>query len=248
MEKEEVDLGIITFYSIIAGLIVGAIVFFSGIVEFFGQSIDWGRFCLVDIVIMIICFFLVFTFLWNDKNSEVKKRNREKEFREKEEEEYAKEMRARGLVEYRGNWGTIEQVNKWREIGIGLDNNFTDYSPYEFEQLIGKLFIRMGYDTQVTQKSKDYGVDVIAKKNNVTIAIQVKKYSHGTLVSNTDIQQTLGAMWKIKAEQAILVTTSRFTVHAKEQAKDAPIELWDKEILHNMIRKYFIENEAMGKI
>jgi restriction endonuclease Mrr len=54
------------------------------------------------------------------------------------------------------------------------------------------------------------------------------------------VQQTLGAMWKVKADQSIIVTTSGFTVYAREQAKEAPIELWDKRTLQEFVMKYMI--------
>ena len=56
------------------------------------------------------------------------------------------------------------------------------------------------------------------------------------------IQQTLGAMWKVKADQSILITTSGFTVYAQEQAREAPIELWDKRTLHEIVRKYMMRD------
>jgi len=54
------------------------------------------------------------------------------------------------------------------------------------------------------------------------------------------VQQTLGAMWKVKADQSIFITTSGFTVYAQEQAKEAPIELWDKKTLQEIVRKYMV--------
>ncbi|RLG91394.1 MAG: hypothetical protein DRO36_04315 [Candidatus Hecatellales archaeon] len=47
-------------------------------------------------------------------------------------------------------------------------------------------------------------------------------------------------MWKYKANKSILITTSDFTILAQEQAKEAPIELWNRKVLFNLIEKYML--------
>lgn len=176
-----------------------------------------------------------------------KARKKRKEEMRKAKQAFEKEQRKKGLIKFidsigKERWGTPEQVQEWKAIDIGLSNNFADYTPYKFEEFIAELFMRMGYHAHTTPYSKDYGVDVLAQMGENTIAIQVKKYARGNNVGAKEVQQTLGAMWKVKAEQAIIVTTSGFTVYAREQAKGAPIELWGKTKLHEMVRKYFIES------
>ncbi len=97
----------------------------------------------------------------------------------------------------------------------------------------------------LTKKTGDFGVDVIAKKGSDTIAIQVKKYATGTPVGNREVQMLLGAMQKkdIKANHSILITTSHFTVQAREQADELAIELWDKHELSKMVKKYLMKIE-----
>ena len=114
-------------------------------------------------------------------------------------------------------------------------------SPFQFEEFISKLFQKMGYTTRVTSKTGDFGVDIVAKNEKDVIAIQVKRNTIGNNVGAETVQNTLGSMWKYKANKAIIVTTSDFTVRAEEQAKNAPVELWDKRTLHKMARKYFID-------
>lgn len=118
--------------------------------------------------------------------------------------------------------------------------NYAFISPYEFETLVADLFRRMGYEVELTRKSADYGIDVIAKNQKDVIAIQAKKYSKGNNVSNRDVQRLLGAMQlsTVRANKGILITTSDFTVQAKEQAKETPIELWDGEYFNSIMLKY----------
>lgn len=207
-------------------------------------------------VVLTIIFGAVFVFFfdfWWEVNKEVKlrpileaKRMREEEERRKEEEEFERAQKEKGLVKFishagQEKWGTRLEVARWREIEVGLSNNFAEYSPFEFEEFIGRLFQKMGYIVDVTQKTADYGVDVVARKGDEAIAIQVKQYAHGNNVGAKDVQQILGAMWRFKANQSIIITTSGFTIRAREQAKEAPVELWDKRTLHEMVRKYFID-------
>jgi HJR/Mrr/RecB family endonuclease len=179
------------------------------------------------------------------KKTERKREEERKEAELKHEEErrkFRKEQEAKGLLEYDNKWGTPKQVKEWKEIDSGLSDNFARLSPYQFEKFIAELFEKMGYITTVTPGSGDFGVDVIAKKDGQITVIQVKKYAHGTHVTPEDVQRTLGSMWKYKAEKAVVVTTSDFTTRAMDVQNGAPIELWNKKVLHDMVRKYFIEN------
>jgi len=160
---------------------------------------------------------------------------------------FEKNQLAKGLLKFvdkNGNekYGTPKQVKEWKELDIGLNNNFKNLSPFEFEEFVAKLFNKMGYHTKLGSRVRDFGIDILVKKGNENVVIQCKKNTLGNLVGNKIIQQTLGAMWKAKANRAIIITTSDYTTMAREQAKGAPIELWNKEDLHKMIRKYFVIN------
>jgi restriction system protein len=137
--------------------------------------------------------------------------------------------RMRKLLESRGD-----------NIEVLINSGYSLISPFEFEDLVATLFNRMGYETEVTSKTGDYGIDIIAKDENDVIAIQTKKYATGNNVGNRDVQRLLGAMQlrHVKANKAILITTSDFTLQAVEQAKETPIELWDGAYISSLLRKY----------
>lgn len=46
-------------------------------------------------------------------------------------------------------------------------------TPEEYEHYVAQLFKEMGYKTDVTSFSNDYGVDIFAFKGEEKIAIQV---------------------------------------------------------------------------
>jgi len=175
---------------------------------------------------------------------EKEKRAKAKIMKKEEEKrlQFEKMQISKGLVKYKNQWGKPDQVRKWKEMDIGINQNFMNMSHFQFEEFIAKLFRKMGYSAKVTQKTGDYGIDVIAEKNGKKVAIQCKQNQIGNNVGNVTVQNTLGSMWKIKAEKSIIITTSDFTTKAEEQAREAPVELWDGRYLKDMVRKYFIES------
>jgi len=126
------------------------------------------------------------------------------------------------------------------KIELLINSGYSLIDPFQFEELIATLFNKLGYETEVTAKTCDFGIDIIAKKEKVIIAIQTKKYAKGNNVGNRDVQRLLGAMQqrRVKANKAILITTSDFTVQAMEQAEETPIELWDGSYISSLLRKY----------
>jgi len=106
----------------------------------------------------------------------------------------------------------------------------------EFEKFISMIFTKMGYVSNVTQHTRDFGVDVIAEKNGVKIAIQAKCYSGS--VSPSAIQEIVAGMKYYNCQKGIVVTNSFFTKAAIELAQSNSIQLWDRNILDETISKY----------
>jgi len=163
---------------------------------------------------------------------------------------FIKEQRSKGLVPFidrRGveRWGSPEEVEKWKRIDLALINNFANYSPREFEYFIGELFKRMGYSVEISEYVQDFGIDLVAKKEGEVVVVEVKKWQIGNNVGPEVIRSVLGAMWKVKANKAVVVTTSDFTVLAEAQANGAPVELWNAAVLRDLVEKYFIVREAL---
>ncbi|OLB92579.1 MAG: hypothetical protein AUH25_00200 [Thaumarchaeota archaeon 13_1_40CM_38_12] len=119
-----------------------------------------------------------------------------------------------------------------------IKNNFRRFEPFEFEELVGKLFAAKGYRVEVTQKSGDYGVDVLAKAGHDIVAIQVKHWK--LPVGGPDVHKTLGSMLTFGANRAIVVTTSDFTNQAYEIQKNTPIELWNGERVREEFKNHLI--------
>jgi HJR/Mrr/RecB family endonuclease len=145
-----------------------------------------------------------------------------------------------GFEIFDGKWVRVEDIPKLREIKIGLANNFENMSPFDFEHFVARLLQEMGYKTEVTKKTGDYGIDIIAKKGNKITAVQCKRHNEKNLVGNKLIQQLLGSMNFYHATQCIFVTTSYYTKPAIIQSQNAPIVLWDKDTFHELVKKYLL--------
>ena len=155
----------------------------------------------------------------------------------KENNSFISNQRDKGLELYEEKWRSIEEIKKIKEITIGLTTNFENINPFDFEHFVALLMSEMGYDTYVTQKSSDYGIDIIARKNSKKIAVQCKRHNENNKIGNKLIQQLLGSMDFVKADSCIFVTTSYFTSNAINQGANSPIELWDKDTFHDLVKK-----------
>lgn len=107
----------------------------------------------------------------------------------------------------------------------------------QFEQYVAELFEKMGYKTEVTKHSNDQGIDVLAKNEIVTIGIQAKCYSGA--VGNAAVQEAIAGKTLYKADKVMVVTNNKFTPAAKELAKAANVELWDRRKLMEKIAQYY---------
>jgi restriction system protein len=82
---------------------------------------------------------------------------------------------------------------------------------YKFENLIRQLFEAMGLDVQVTQSSRDEGIDAVAyNKTDIVhrseILIQAKRYSN--CVPTNDVRALAGSVEEKRATAGVLVTTA----------------------------------------
>jgi len=165
-----------------------------------------------------------------EENEKKRKEQAEKLYREVQEAQKRKQLE----LEERRRLERIE-LEKRRRFSK-LDN----LSPREFEELVGELFKRMGFQVELGPYVKDFGADIIARKGENTYLVQVKKYANQPVGAQI-VQQALGSTYKHSANRVILITTSYFTLEAKEQARKAPIELWEREDLRKMIEQYMPE-------
>jgi hypothetical protein len=111
----------------------------------------------------------------------------------------------------------------------------------EFEELIADIWEKRGWDTEVTQKSVDKGVDIRAHKYTPyerKILIQAKKFSEGNKVGSEEVQQYYSLKdQEDKVDEVLIVTTSEFTSQAEELAESLNVKLVDKERLNHILEE-----------
>jgi len=130
-------------------------------------------------------------------------------------------------------------------------NSFIALSPVEFEQFVAKVWNNMGWQTELTARSNDGGIDIIAKKSDIhseKAVIQVKKYQSGNKIGRPDIQQydTLRRQ-EPNVDFVVVVTTSNFTKNAKQLAEGLNVKLITGGDIAELADSH-LENEYLNQL
>lgn len=101
---------------------------------------------------------------------------------------------------------------------------------YEFEELLKSIYFYLGYKTEVTKKSRDYGADLLLTDDqNHTIVVQAKRYNK--TVGAKSVQEIAAARDHYNASEAWVVTNSTFSEPAELLARETDVRLIDREEL-----------------
>jgi hypothetical protein len=114
--------------------------------------------------------------------------------------------------------------------------------PTAFEHLVADLWSELGYQTAVTQSSKDKGVDVVARQSTPveqTVVIQAKRYGPSTKVGREEVQQYASLhRQEPDADLVVVVTTGEFTGPASEASSDLDVKLIDGDRLVEILLEH----------
>ena len=95
-----------------------------------------------------------------------------------------------------------------------------------FEKYLRVQFRNLGYRVKLTEKSHDYGADLVVKKRGEKIVIQAKRYEKN--VGIAAVQEAVGSIAYYDADRAMVVTNSGFTKSARNLARQNDVELWGR--------------------
>lgn len=104
-------------------------------------------------------------------------------------------------------------------------------SPTEFERLVVKLLLRMGYGYgldeagRITQQSNDGGIDGIIKEDQLgfsNIYIQAKQWATNETITKPRIQEFVGALQGQQAQKGLFITTAKYSSGAIQYAATLP--------------------------
>lgn len=113
-----------------------------------------------------------------------------------------------------------------------------------FEEYVAELLRSRGYKTRMTPRSGDYGVDIVALKDGIKTAVQVKRY--GKKLDQKPIREAVTGMAvkQYGCTKAMVVTNSTFTKAATFLAAESGCELVDREKLGEWILMFQGETPA----
>jgi hypothetical protein len=110
-------------------------------------------------------------------------------------------------------------------------------NPNAFEHFVAELWTFYGWNTSVTQRSQDQGIDVEAWRpsDGRRQYIQAKRYASGNTVGSDELQQYAALRQQGDVDGVVVVTTSRFTGPAQDLAEDLDVQLVDGRGLVEML-------------
>ena len=124
----------------------------------------------------------------------------------------------------------IDYIEKMVEKSDSQINYDPDMDPFEYEHYCSSIFKNNGWDSKVTQGSSDQGVDVIAKKGNIKLVAQCKKFTKA--VGNKAVQEIVAGIKYYQADIGIVIAPNGFTKSAEKLAAVNKIKL----IHHSQIK------------
>ena len=106
-------------------------------------------------------------------------------------------------------------------------DDLQNLDPRNFEMFIADLWEKRGWQTSVSKKGPDRGIDIMATRQSPykeKVAIQAKRYGPNSKVGGPDIQQYSSIKQNSDIDQVVIVTTGDFTDSAKTRAQELNVK------------------------
>lgn len=118
------------------------------------------------------------------------------------------------------------QLHRLSKSGIA---EIDQMSGHRFEEYLGTLFRRLGYDVELTRRHGDYGADLVVTKGKTRTAVQAKRWSKRVGVKA--VQEAVASKGMYGCDQALVVANREFTQQAQRLARANKVELWGRAVL-----------------
>ena len=115
-------------------------------------------------------------------------------------------------------------------------------SPREFEEVVERVFISEGFETQLTKVTRDGGKDIIAIKYSmgkpIVFYVECKQYGRHRTVDVNIVRSLYGVQMSDQINKSVLITTSHFSRDAKEYAENQNtlIDLIDVDEFYELLK------------
>lgn len=118
-----------------------------------------------------------------------------------------------------------------------IRNQLSYMTGMEFEKFCMNYLSAKGFSNiKQTKGSGDHGVDIIAEQNGKTYAVQCKKY--GGTVGNRAVQEIYTGKQIYGSDIAVIITSSKFSTQAMDEAHALNVELWDRiKIINDLMEE-----------
>lgn len=104
----------------------------------------------------------------------------------------------------------------------------------DFERLTCDILVANGFEmAENTPASADFGVDVLARKDGITYAIQCKRYQES--VGIEAVQQIYAGRAYYECHVAMVLSNQYFTTSARKLADKIGVVLWDRDMLEELL-------------
>lgn len=108
-----------------------------------------------------------------------------------------------------------------------------DMTGHEFEKYVAWLLLQRGAHAKVTQKSGDFGADIILDWNGTTYSVQVKHRAKPVGVEA--VSQAFGGKAYYHTDEAMVISSSSFTRAVVRHQKKSGVYLVDEKVLARWI-------------
>jgi restriction system protein len=112
---------------------------------------------------------------------------------------------ARALSQAQASEANRRQMEINRLVAVDVGRLYPD----EFERYAADVFKHLGYTVELTGKVGDQGVDIVASKGMVRVAIQAKRYLGS--VGNSAVQEVYAGMAYHRCQRCVVITSGGFT-------------------------------------
>jgi len=128
-----------------------------------------------------------------------------------------------------GRRGTYQQ-NATARVSI---STIDEMSGTDFEKYVADIFRRSGWDVSGTRATGDYGVDLIAKKDDRRVAVQCKRY--GQPIGISAVQEVVSGAPHYQCNASMVVSNQDFTPAATALASTHNCELLGRSAMNAII-------------
>jgi len=125
---------------------------------------------------------------------------------------------------------------------IQLSEYLQTMHPREFEELVCRLFERMGYQVTRTRYTGDNGVDAYLRREEHLSVLQCKRVKKA--VGEPILRDLFGTMHAARASSAFVVTTGTVSRQARTWIKGKPISILELSALQELLRHHFSEGDV----